>query len=210
MSLPVVEPPEKGAVDGSGDDEDGPIPGFVLAAGEGTRFGPGNKLLAEAGGKTIVVRAVRTLLDSRIGPITVVVGHEADRVRDALSDLDVRIVENPRYREGQATSVRAGIEALPEDAPAVLIALGDMPCIDPGTIDALHRAYRAGVGTALAAAVGGERGNPVLFDRKYFDALADLVGDVGGRRILREDGVLVETGDPGVLRDVDRPDDLPG
>lgn len=206
MSLPVVEAP---AEDSGGDDGRDPIPGLVLAAGEGTRFGEGNKLLAPVGGDPVVVRAVRTLLASRIGPVTVVVGHEADRVRAALSDLPVRTVENPCYREGQATSVRAGIEALPGDAPAALIALGDMPFVDPETIDALGRSYRAGLGTALAAAADGERGNPVLFDGRYFDALTDLEGDVGGREILREEGILVETGDSGVRRDVDRPDDLP-
>ncbi|WP_114575451.1 NTP transferase domain-containing protein [Saliphagus sp. LR7] len=206
MSLPVVSPP---AEDDPPEDDDGPIPGLVLAAGEGTRFGQENKLLAPVGRKPVVVRAVRTVLDSRIRPVTVVVGHEADRVREALSDLPVRTVENPRYREGQATSVEVGIGALPEDAPAVLIALGDMPFVDPGTVSALRRAYRAGGGTALAAAADGRRGNPVLFDRQHFDALVGLEGDVGGRGVLREEGVLVETGDPGVIRDVDRPADLP-
>lgn len=208
MSLPVVEPPAGDDVEGS-DAGEPMIPGLVLAAGEGTRFGSDNKLLAPVGGEPIVVRAVGTLLAAEVDPVTVVVGHEADRVRAALSKLPVRTVENPRYREGQATSVRAGIEALPGDAPAVVVALGDMPFVDPGTVDALCRAYRAGSGTALAAAVDGQRGNPVLFDRQHFDALVDLEGDVGGRGILREEGVLVETGDPGVLRDVDWPADRP-
>lgn len=208
MSLPVVEPPAADAVDQ--DDVGGePIAGLVLAAGEGTRFGADNKLLASVGGEPVVVRAVRTLLAADIGPVTVVVGHEADRVRAALSELPVDTVENPRYREGQAMSVRVGIEALPEGTPAAVVALGDMPFVDPGTVDALCRAYRADVGSALAAAADGRRGNPVLFDSRYFDALADLEGDVGGRKILREEGTLVETGDPGVLKDVDRPADLP-
>lgn len=207
MSLPTVEAPEGDELLDEEPSES--IPALVLAAGEGTRFGTGNKLLAEVGDEPVVVRAVRTLLDSRVGPVTVVVGHEADRVREALSGLPVTTVENPRYREGQATSVGAGIEALPEDAPAVLIALGDMPFVDPETVSTLRRAYRAGAGTALAAAAGGERGNPVLFGRQHFDALADLEGDVGGRGILRKEGLLVETGDPGVIRDVDRPGDLP-
>lgn len=207
MTLPVVDPPANG--DGTAEPKDRePIPGLVLAAGEGTRFGEGNKLLASAGGEPVVVRAVRTLVASRVDPVTVVVGHEADRVRAALADLPVRIVENPRYREGQATSVRIGIEALPGDAPAALIALGDMPFVERETIDVLRRSYRAGRGTALAAAVDGRRGNPVLFDRRHFETLADLEGDVGGRELLKREGTLVETGDPGVVRDVDRPGDL--
>jgi CTP:molybdopterin cytidylyltransferase MocA len=96
------------------------------------------------------------------------------------------------------------------DADAVLIALGDMHDVDDDSIDLVIGTYRLGEGDAVAAAYQGKRGNPVLFDRRYFDALVDVDGDVGGRKILHSDpdAVAVETGDPGVLYDVDRPTDL--
>lgn len=205
--LPVVEPPPL---------KRAPKPavhGILLAAGTSSRFGEENKLLASEQGEPIVRRAARTLLDSQVRTTTVVTGHEAGRVRDALADLNVRFVHAPDYAEGQSRSVQRGIEAVRQSNPnadAVVVALGDMPDVSPKTVDSLIAAYEAGTGDALAAAYEGQRGNPVLFDARFFDALSGVEGDIGGREILRsaEDAALVETGDPGVRRDVDRPTDL--
>lgn len=205
--LPVVDPSALGPRT-----REGPVVGVLLAAGESERFGSGNKLLAEVDGEPVVRRAARTLLESAVERPTVVVGHEADRVRAVLEDLPVETVENPDHATGQATSVRVGVEvARAAGAAAVCFALGDMPWVRPASVDALVAAYRAGAGDALAAAVDGVRGNPVVFDARYFDALADASGDAGGRDLLlaSEAAALVETGDPGVRRDVDEPGDLP-
>lgn len=207
--LPVVEPPDAG-------DGDARVWGVLLAAGTSSRYGDRNKLLAPLDGDPLVVHAARTLVGSGVAGVTVVVGHEADRVRAALAGLDVEIRENEAHERGQSTSVREAVAAARDhDADAVLVALGDMPRVSPRTVDRLVAAYAAGEGAALAAAHGGRRGNPVLFDARFFDALADVEGDTGGREVLLDagDAALVETGDPGVVRDVDRPtdfDDLPG
>jgi molybdenum cofactor cytidylyltransferase len=182
---------------------------LVLAAGEGTRFSGGYKLLADLGETTIVRRAVRTL--RRVGcPTYVVVGHEEDRVREALDGLDVEFVRNPDYAAGKGTSLRVGVAALPADADAVLVALGDMPAVDEETIRTLLRAYAAGAGDALAAAYEGHRGNPVLFDRSLFDRLRTVDDEEGGREVLlgAANAALVETSDPGVRRDVDTREEL--
>jgi molybdenum cofactor cytidylyltransferase len=211
--LPVVDPYEVGPPV-----REARVHGVVLAAGTGSRFGRGNKLLAALDGRPLVRHAARTLLDADLDGVTAVLGHEAERVRGALSGLPVETVANPDYREGQATSVRAGVRAARErgagaDATspdALLVALGDMPRVQPGTVNVLLDAYRAGAGDALAAAVEGQRGNPVLFDARFFDRLAAVSGDTGGRAILLDgdDAALVETGDPGVLGDVDTRADL--
>jgi molybdenum cofactor cytidylyltransferase len=206
----VVDPPSEKTDDGGEPvGRDATVVGVLLAAGTSSRFGDRNKLLAEVDGTPVVRRAAETLIDSRVDAVTVVVGHEADRVRAALSGLDVTIVGNPDYRAGQSTSVRAGVEAVRDRADAAVFALGDMPFVAPAAVDALVEAYLAGAGDALAVACDGERGNPALFDARHFDRLAGVRGDTGGRAILREEGVLVETGDPGVRRDVDTPEDLP-
>lgn len=139
--------------------------------------------------------------------VVVVLGHDAARVRAALDGLPVAFVENPEYERGQATSVAAGVEAV-RDADAAVFALGDMPFVDPASIDALLDVYRSGEWTALAAAYESERGNPVLFDAVHFDALADVDGDTGGKQILLtgERSALVDTADPGVRRDIDTRD----
>lgn len=191
---------------------EGRVLGAVLAAGKSRRFGGQNKLLATVAGEPLVRHAVRTLVESGVEEVIVVVGHEADRVAAALDGLDVTIRENERHADGQSTSVREAARAARErGADALLVALGDMPRVDSATVDTLLDAYAADVGDAIAAAYEGKRGNPVLFDARFFDDLAGVEGDVGGKHILRhaERSVAVATGDPGVVRDVDRPGDLP-
>lgn len=208
MTLPVVDPPT----------EHEPTPtvaGVLLAAGTSSRYGETNKLLEPVDGEPIVRRSARTLLDADLDSVTVVLGYEADRVRDALADLDVEFVENPDYESGQASSVRRALEHLQSaereaTIDAAVFALGDMPFVDSESVDALAATFDATGRSALAAGCDGRRGNPVLFAAEHFDALADTSGDVGGRSVLlgADDAAVVETGDAGVLRDIDSPDDL--
>ena len=184
----------------------------MLAAGTSSRYGEANKLTEPLDGEPMVRRSARTLLEAGLDPVIVVLGHESRRVRAALAERegDLVLVENPDYADGQATSVAAGVSALPGGIDAAVFALGDMPWVRAETVGRLVDAYRAGVGTALAAAFEGERGNPVLWDARHFDALADQSGDVGGRDLLlsTDGAALIETDDPGARRDVDRPADV--
>lgn len=216
--LRVIEPAafREGPDPAEGDDADGErvdpsVHGVVLAAGPSSRYGDRNKLLASVDGAPIVRHATRTLLAADLDEVTVVVGYEADRVRAALAEESVAIVQNDRYAAGQSTSVAAGVRAASErGADAAIVALGDMPDVDVATIDLLVEAYAAEAGDAVAAAYEGQRGNPVLFDSRYFGALTEVDGDVGGRDVLLSDpdAVAVATGDPGVRYDVDRPADI--
>ncbi|MFB6171096.1 MAG: NTP transferase domain-containing protein [Haloarculaceae archaeon] len=185
------------------------VAGVLLAGGTSSRFGEANKLLADLDGDPLVRHAARTLLAADLDEVVVVLGHEAAAVREALADLDVRFVDNPDYEAGLSTSVARGVEAA-ATADAALFLPGDMPAVDPSTVEALVDAYRAGLATALAAAYGERRGNPVLFDGRHFDALRDVDGDVGGRRVLLDGdrSALVVTDDPGVVADVDTVADL--
>lgn len=185
------------------------IAGVVLAAGLSSRFGDGNKLLATVDGQPLVVHAVRTLTGADLDAVAVVVDPDAE-IPEALSPTDVTFVENPDAAAGQATSVRRGVAWARRDHEAVVFALGDMPRVRPETVDRLVDAWREGAGSALAAGYDGQRGNPVLFDRQHFDALATLSGDTGGRSVFAAaaDSAVVETGDPGVRVDVDTRADL--
>jgi molybdenum cofactor cytidylyltransferase len=216
--LPVVDPPDadpdtRDGGDGTGEGDRRPrVAAVLLAAGTGSRFEGGNKLLADVDGEAVVVRAARALLAAGL-PTVAVLGHEADRVGAALTGVDhggrLALAGNPDYRSGQASSVRAGLRAV-RDVDAAAFALGDMPRVRPDSVRALVRAYRDGAGDALAAAHRSRRGNPVLFDRRHFPALAAVEGDRGGREVLLsgDRSALVETGDPGVVRDVDTVEDV--
>ena len=186
------------------------IVGVVLAAGTGSRFGPGEKLRATLDGRPLVAHAVDTLLDTSLDRVVGVVRSDAVEVGELFNSFGVGTVRNPDFEAGQSTSVARGVEVAElYRADAALFALGDMPCVRPGTVEALLRRYRSTDARIVAPAHGGERGNPVLLDRVHFDALRDLDGDTGGRELLENEPVsLVETDDPGVRLDVDTPADL--
>jgi molybdenum cofactor cytidylyltransferase len=188
------------------------VGGILLAAGESRRFEAGNKLLAEIDGVPLVRHAAETLLATDLAGPVVVLGYEAAAVREVLegiesSDLAFRVNED--YAAGQSTSVAAGVAAArAREWDAAVFALGDMPAVDPHSIERVVAAYREGAGTVVAPVHEGTRGNPVLFDRRRFDALASVSGDRGGRELVEAEGTLVDVDDPGVRRDVDRVADL--
>jgi molybdenum cofactor cytidylyltransferase len=188
------------------------IAAMVLAAGRSTRMGPENKLLLEVGGKPMVRRVVETLLASRARPILVVTGHERERVESALAHLPVTFVHNPDYTQGLSTSLRAGIAAVPPDCDGVLVCLGDMPRLGAAIVDRLIGTFSPEEGRAIVVPTcDGRRGHPVLFGRAFFEAMRNLSGDVGARSLIdAHPEVLaeVETGDPGVLLDIDTPEAL--
>lgn len=191
----------------------GRVAGILLAAGESSRYGTENKLLESLDGDPVVRRAAESLVEAGIGAVLVVLGHEADQVRQALAGLGCHYVDNPDYEAGQSTSVVAGVRAMFDGSlvpDAVLFALGDMPCVKPETVRRLVGAYQTGHGDAIAAAYEGQRGNPVIFDAEFLPQLTGISGDRGAREVFEnaERAVLVETGDPGVLADVDEPADL--
>lgn len=181
--------------------------GVVLAAGRGRRFG-GTKQLAPVAGRPLVRHAVDTALAAGLDPVLVVVGHDAGRVRDALPP-DVEVVDNPRFAEGQASSLRAGVAAAePHDVHALVVLLGDQPGVTVASIHAVLAAHRDGARIARAA-YADLPGHPVLFDRAVWHELIRVTGDEGARRIL-EHAVVRDVPVPGPRPpDVDRPTDLP-
>jgi len=205
-TLQIVAPPSPADVELDSD-----VHGVVLAAGTSSRYGSANKLLQPFDGKPLVSHAVSTLVAAPLDDITIIVGHDAARVRSVLPEQDVDVRMNDSFAAGQGTSVREGtISARDANADAVVFALGDMPAIDPTTVTALVAAYERGDGSVLAAGYNGQRGNPVLFAATHFADLISESGDVGGRPVLQSatDAAIVETDDSGVLYDVDRASDL--
>ena len=163
----------------------GTVAALLLAAGASSRFGA-QKLLQPLAGRPIVRHAAERLLEgTRARELVVVVGREGERVAAALNGLPARCVANARYADGLSTSVRAGVAALPREAPAVVVALGDQPFVPPGVVPRLLAAYRAG-GAAIVAPRyrGGVRGHPVLFDAALFPEMLEVSGDEGARSVI--------------------------
>ena len=185
-----------------------PVAVVVLAAGRGTRFGS-TKQLAAAGGGTLVRTSVESLLSAGVGEVIVVIGHDADRVREALGDLPIRTVVNDRYGDGMATSIAAGVASLAPDVAAAVVALADQP-VPPGVVERLVREWHSGGCVIVAPVYAGVRGNPVLFDAVVFPELLRLSGDRGARDLLdaSPERVTPVEFDFAAPPDVDQPDDL--
>jgi molybdenum cofactor cytidylyltransferase len=182
------------------------VAAVVLAAGRSTRAGKTNKLIAPVAGTPMVARVVDAVLASKARPVVVVTGFEAEKLRGALTGRDVAFAHNPDYADGIATSIRAGVAALPDDASAALICLGDMPALGAGDIDRLIDAFDADGAPICVPVAGGRRGNPVLFARSCFADLQALSGDSGARAFIaahadRVREVVVEGS--GTLTDLD-------
>jgi len=190
------------------------IRGILLAAGSSKRFGS-NKLLqalpagAPEAGTPIGLAAAKHLLDALPESIAVV-RPRAQKLGKLLRDAGCNTVVCKNAGEGMGTSLAAGIRAAPE-ADGWVVALADMPFLRPETIRVIAKAISDGAAIA-APAYRGERGHPVGFARRFFEELSALHGDYGARELLAQHRDLIklyEVDDAGVLRDIDKPSDLP-
>jgi nicotine blue oxidoreductase len=164
------------------------IPAVVLAAGASSRFGsPKQRVLLPA-----VLARVR---ESPVSEVVVVLGaHDVE--------TDARVVRCADWAVGPGASLRCGLAALPDDAPAAVVVLADGPDLNPLAVRRLIRAWQLAPGELFAATYGGVRSHPVVIGR----ALWDAVPDEGFRAMAAE---LVECDDLGAPGDVDTPADLP-
>lgn len=187
------------------------IAALILAAGLSRRMGA-NKLLATVGGRPLVSHAVAAAIASQADPVLLVTGHEADRVRAAVTEGPVTFVHAADHAAGLSASLKAGLSALPDDLDGVVVLLADMPRVTSGHIDRLIAAYSPIDGRGICIATHrGRRGNPVLWDRRYVEEMLDLTGDTGAKALFttHADQVCeVEMPDDGVLLDVDTPEAL--
>lgn len=137
------------------------VAAVVLAAGLSQRMGKQNKLLMSVGGKPMVRRTLEAFV-ARCDEVIVVTGYEANEVRDRISGLSLRVVHNPDYAKGQATSVAAGLKAA-LGAECILVGLGDQPLLTTTHLDALIAAHHDVDSTKISVPHNGRsRGNPIV------------------------------------------------
>jgi molybdenum cofactor cytidylyltransferase len=188
------------------------VAALVLAAGAARRMRGRDKLLEEVGGRPVLRAVAEAARASRADEVVVVLPPGAEARAAAIAGLDVRSVVAPDWAEGMAASLRAGLAEVAARADAVVVLLADMPEVGAGEIDRLIAAYDPEAGREIARAVsdGGTPGHPVLFGRRFFEALAGLQGDQGAREVLREAAefvALVPTPGRAALVDLDTPED---
>ena len=184
--------------------------GILLAAGMGTRFDPSglhNKLLATLpDGTPVVFQSARRLLGVT-AEVLAVVRPGAEKLADVLNEAGCNVIFSADAQRGMGATLAAAVGATSE-ADGWLVALGDMPWIEPATYEAVARALDGG--EALSAPFfRGKRGHPVGFGIVHREALLALDGDTGARGVFSSHTpFVVEVDDPNMLRDVDLPSDL--
>lgn len=139
---------------------------ILLAAGAGSRLGGRPKALLELGGVPLIMRQLVALSGAGVDELVVVLGHHAAQIEPVVQAFPVTLVHNPRPDDGQASSVRIGLQALSPKLDAVLVALADQPLVNEQDIIALIGAFKkrpAGM-SMVVPRVDGEPGNPVMFD----------------------------------------------
>lgn len=179
------------------------VAGVILAAGEAIRFGQPKQILEWKG--TPIVRTVAdTAIKAGLDPVIVVTGAYGAEVNAALDGLSVEIVHNEAWRTGQSSSLRIGIDQIPDLCGAVVFLLADQPRVTVELVRAVVDAHTLGLAPIVAPLVDGERANPVLFDRRLFVELLEISGDVGGRALFSQYPIeYITWHDRSVLMDID-------
>ena len=184
------------------------IAGILLAAGQSTRFGR-QKLLEPWHGEPLVRKTARCFLDAGLRPLVAVVSPDS-RLVEALTGLPLTTVENAHPENGISRSIAIGLRALPETTDAALIGVGDQPYLTVAAIEELVRAFAPG--RIIVPLWGEHRGNPPVFDRRFFPELLTLKGDRGGQRVIaaHPDAIIEVRFAARLGDDIDRPEDWPG
>jgi molybdenum cofactor cytidylyltransferase len=186
------------------------ISGVVLAAGTGSRFG-GTKQLVPVGGKPLVQHAVDALASAGVDEILVVTGHDAEAVEAAVRmPPQAKFVRNEHYRDGQSTSLAAGLHALDDQTEGAVVLMADQPGVTDAEVRALVDGYRATRARIVRIRYTDGPG-PAFLSREIHAEAGHLHGDVGARVLIASHPDWVEEVDVPfpAPRDVDVPQDLP-
>ena len=185
------------------------IAAVILAAGYSSRMGAFKPLLP-FGASTVLERSIALFREAGIADIRVVVGHRADDLLPLLARLQVQPLFNARYAEGMFSSVVTAAASLEAESSAFFLLPVDFPLVRPESVAMLRSAYRKGTGGILYPAFNGRRGHPLLLATSYREVILSWQGDGGLRALLRQyqvDAASIETGDEGILLDMDTPAD---
>lgn len=184
--------------------------GIILTAGESRRMGR-DKALLPLGHENFLKRLIQIILPE-VSPLVIVLGHHADDIaRHIPADERIVVLRNPDHSRGQLSSIQIAIEYLKaQPVDAALLSLVDHPAVTPKVVRALLQRCRETRAPILIPTCNGRRGHPVIFGRAVFQELLDAPLDQGARFVVHQHAneiEFVETGEEGILLDIDYPAD---
>lgn len=193
------------------------VPGLVLAAGRGKRFAGGHKLSMKVAGKPVLRWAVEAALASKLDPVIVVLGCEAGealQTLEGLEDAKLRVVFNPHWKGGKASSIECGLREAPWNAPGVVALLGDMPKVPAWLVDRVLAEFELSGKLCFPVYPGPKglaKGYPTAFPRSLFSEIRSLTGDETAMEAVRAhwaEAVKIPLPDAATQADVDTVEDL--
>jgi molybdenum cofactor cytidylyltransferase len=185
------------------------VAAVVLAAGRSSRMGKSKILLPWEGRRSVIETIVSRLALARLSEVVVVSGYRAGDVARKLRRSPARTVHNPDYARGEMlSSLQIGLSALPDTISACLVVMGDQPALDARVISKVLDAYAAGRGDIVVPVYRGDRGHPVLIDRRFWPELLAQENGTPREVLARHprDVALVQVNTDSILRDIDTPE----
>ncbi len=190
------------------------IVAVVLSAGESSRMGR-PKAFLPIDGVRFIEKIVTSLKSTRVEKITVVLGHEAEEMRQKISDLPCEVVINPDYERGQLSSLVAAIRNIEagndaQSVDGILVHLVDHPYIDPTLVNSMIDRFYETKKLIVVPRYRDRRGHPVIFSRLLFAELLATPLDQGAKVVVhahRNETLEVITDDEGVTVDIDTPEE---
>jgi molybdenum cofactor cytidylyltransferase len=181
----------------------------ILAAGASRRLGT-SKQLVSIGGETLLRRQCRCALDASVGPVLVVLGHDADRHKRVVADLQVDVRVNDEWQEGIAATLRLAIGVAMIRRAALLVLPCDQYRITPNDLSTLRNTWRVAPTVACLSRWGEYAGPPAILPVAYHQQALLLRGDTGARALLygQEHPRPAEVVNPRAPYDLDSPRDL--
>jgi len=186
------------------------IAAVILSAGESSRMGR-PKALLPIDGQTFIEKIVGALRQAGLENIVVILGHNAEAMRQKIAHLPVTLVVNPDYKAGQLSSLQVAVRhlATDENCRAMLVHLVDHPYIDAGLVNLLIRRFEDSGKPIAVPRFHGKRGHPVIFARSLFDELLNAPIDQGAKAVVnahRNETLEIDTEDEGITLDIDTPE----
>jgi len=186
------------------------IVAVVLSAGESSRMGQ-PKALLPIDGQTFIERIVAALKQGGLERIIVVLGFNAEEMRQKINHLPVEIVVNRDYKLGQLSSLQTAIRHLQSDqnCDGMMVHLVDHPYIDSKLVGAMLREFKKSPHSIVVPRHQGKRGHPVIFSRALFGELLNAPMEQGAKAVLnahRAETLEIDTENVGVTLDIDTPE----